>query len=368
MHAITQLQRALRDEYVLSVYIAADEHDPAQRSNWRSRLAANLNAVETSLSPEARPLFASAREHVDARLEAFPGFLPGHAWVVFAAVEGVHLACELPVSIPDLVRWRCGPLLGPCLQAITQERQILVVLVDSRRARLLRYRSGRISEHLDHRTDSYIDDLSDRHASKRAATTSGIRGETATDAADRIRRRDTQRLLRLVTESVLNDDSQASIIIGGPDATAAALAAMLRDASAGTVLVDPSLRVTMSAPEIQAVIEPVALSLTRAMHSGILRDVFDLARRHERGVLGLVPTLAAGELGQIDLLLLTPRFLRANEDEAEALIARAFDTGGAVDILAGEAAALLDDLAGGIAARLRFVVTPPLQSVEARQA
>jgi hypothetical protein len=368
MNAMKQLQRALRDEYVLSVYIAADEHDPAQRSNWRSRLAANLNAIETSLSAEARPLFASAREHVDARLEAYSGFLPGQAWAVFAAVEGVHLACELTVPVPDLVRWRRGPVLGPFLQAITQERQTLVVLADSRRARLLRYRSGRLSEHVDYRADGFIDDLSDRHSSKRAATTSGIRGVTATDAADRIRRRETQRLLRLVMESVLNDDDQASIIIGGPDATAAVLASMLRDARAGTVLVESSLRVTMSAPEIQAVIEPVASSLSRSMHSGILQDVLDLARRHERGVLGPLPTLAAGELGQIELLLLTPRFLKAYEDDAEALIARVLDTGGAVDILAGEAAARLDDLAGGAAARLRFVVTPALQSVEARQA
>jgi hypothetical protein len=368
MNAITQLQRALCDEYVLSAYIAADEHDPAQRYNWRSRLAANLNAIETSLSADARPRFAAAREHMEARLDAYRGFLPGRAWALFAAVEGVHLACELPASIPDLFRWRRGPVLGPCLQAITQERPILVVLVDSRRARLLRYRTGRLSEHIDHRADGFIDDLSDRHASKRAATTSGIRGETATDAADRIRRRDTHRLLRLATESVLNDDGQASIIIGGPDATAAALASMLRDARAGTVLVEPSLRITMSAAEIQAVIEPVASALTRAMHSGILQDVLDLARRHERGVLGLLPALAAGELGQIELLLLTPRFLHANEADAEALIARAFDTGGAVDILAGEAARRLDDLGGGVAARLRFVVAPALQTVEARHA
>jgi hypothetical protein len=368
MNSITQMQRALRDEYILSVYIAADEHDPAQRYNWRSRLAANLNAIETSLSADARPLFARAREHMDARLEGYRGFLPGYAWAVFAAVEGVHLACQLPVSIPDLVRWRRGPVLGPFLQAITQERQIIVALIDSRRARLLRYRSGRLSENVDHRADGYIDDLSDRHASKRAATTSGIRGETAADAADRIRRRDTQRLLRLVTESVLNDDGQASIIVGGPDATAAALASMLRDARAGTVLVEPSLRVTMSAAEIHAVIEPVASSITRAMHSGILHDVLDLARRHERGVLGLLPTSAAGELGQIELLLLTPRFLQANEGDAEALISRAFDTGAAVTVLAGDAAAHLDDVAGGVAARLRFVVAPGLQSVSAGHA
>jgi hypothetical protein len=368
MNAIHQLQRALRDEYVLSVYIAADEHDPAQRSNWRSRLAANLNAIETSLSAEARPLFASAREHVDARLEAFRGFLPGHAWAVFAAVEGVHLACELPVSIPDLVRWRRGPVLGAFLQAITQEREILVVLVDSRRARLLRYQSGRLTTYLDHQADGFIDDLSDRHTSKRAATTTGIRGVTATDAADRIRRRDTQRLLRLVTDSILNHDAQASIIIGGPDAPAAALATMLRESRAGTAFVEPSLHVAMSAAEIQAILEPVASSLTRAMHSEVLQDVLDLARGHERGVLGLLPTSAAGELGQIELLLLTPRMLKAHEDDAEALIARAFDIGGAVDILVGEAAARLDDIAGGVAARLRFAVAPALQRVEARQA
>jgi hypothetical protein len=368
MKAITQLHRALRDEYVLSVYIAADEHDPAQRSRWRSRLATNLNAIETSLSAEARPLFASAREHVDAQLEAYPGFLPGQAWVVLAAVDGVHLARELPVPMPDLVRWRRGPVIGPFLQAITQERQILVALVDSRRARLLRYRSGRLSEHVDYRAHGFIDDLSDRHASKRAATTSGIRGVTATDAADRIRRRDTQRLLRLVTESVLNEDRHASVIIGGPDASAAALASMLHDSRTGTVLVEPSLHVTMSAPEIQAVIEAVASSLTRTVHSGILQDLLDLAGRHERGVFGLLPTSTAGEMGQIEFLLLTPRFLQANEEDAEALISRAFDTGGAVDILAGEAAARLDDLAGGVAARLRFVVNPGLPAIEARQA
>jgi hypothetical protein len=368
MTSITQLHRELHDEYVLSVYIAADEHDPAQRSSWRSRLAASLNTIETSLRSDASPLFARAREHVDARLQMYRGFLPGRGWAIFATAEGVHLAGELPAAMPDLVRWRRGPVLAPCLRAVKQEKPILVALIDSRRARLLRYQSGQLTEHADYRADGFIDDLTDRNASKRAATTSGIRGATATDAADRIRRQETQRLLRRVAEALRAEGRDEPIIIGGSAAAAAALAKMLHGCGAGSVLVEASLHVTMSASDILAVIAPLASSLTQAAHSALVHHVLDLAGADQRGVLGLRPTSSAGELGQVELLLLTPRFLQAHEHDAEALITRAFDTGTAVDIMVGDAAARLDDLAGGVAGRLRFVATPGLPRLEARQA
>jgi hypothetical protein len=364
---ITELHRELGDEQVLSVYIAAEEHDPAERTSWRNRLTAGLDREEAALDGDARSEFLRARDHLTARLRPYPGFLPGRGWVAFVTAEGARLATEVPAPMPDLVRWRRGPVLGPWLRAVKQERPILITLVDSRRARLLRYHAGELSEEVDYRAHGFIDDLTDRNMSKRAAQRSGVRGETATDAADRILKQETERLLKRVAEKVRADGKDAFLILGGPATAVAALEKLLQEPTGERVLVEPSLHVTMSMPELKAATEPLASALTRRLQRTLVQDVLDLAGAADRGVLGLAGSSSAGALGQIELLLLTPRFLQEQEEDAEQLIALTLGRGGAIDVVAGEAASLLDSRAGGVAARLRFVRRPEAPALGARQ-
>jgi len=64
----------------------------------------------------------------------------------------------------------------------------------------------------------------------------------------------------------------------------------------------------------------------------------------------------------VDLLLISPRFLHTERDRAELLLHAALAQGAQVEVLSGDAGTLLDSVAEGVGARLRFSIdTPAIQ-------
>ena len=61
--------------------------------------------------------------------------------------------------------------------------------------------------------------------------------------------------------------------------------------------------------------------------------------------------------GQVHALYITSAFVNEHREEAASAVRRAFDESASVEHVSGEAAERLD-AAGGIAARLRFVISP----------
>jgi hypothetical protein len=365
--SVMELHQMLTGRNVLSVYIAAEEHDPTERSSWRLRLARGLDETERGIDSGERSEFVEARRHLENGLSSYMGFLPGRGWAAFVTADGVRMCTEVPATMPDRVRWRRGPVLGPWLRTSKQQRPVAIALVDSRRARLLRYQEGELTEDVDYRADSFIDDLTDRNMSKRATTRSGVRGETATDAADRVTQREMDKLLERVGDAIAATRNDALIVIGGSAVAAAALRAALPAAAMQRALVEPSLYVTMTSAEIRDVVEGAASVLTQSLQLSTARHVVDLAAGGDRAILGPAGCASAAELGQVELLLLTPRFLEGEEDRAEELIALVLNGGGAIDAVAGEAADLLDSAAAGAAVRLRYVMTAPAANLAAVQ-
>lgn len=93
----------------------------------------------------------------------------------------------------------------------------------------------------------------------------------------------------------------------------------------------------------------------RAAHSRALLDrVLELAGALGRGAAGVPDTQRALRAESVDLLLLSPEFLRVQPEQAEAAVRAALLRGAEVEVLSGDAAEYLDETAEGIAARLRF--------------
>jgi hypothetical protein len=349
---LATLRENFADTRILTVYVDAEEHDPSLRNAWRTRLQTNLATLAEDLPTGERDAFEQARRRLMLHLRSRKGALPGRGWVGFVTPAAVQLWEELPAAMPDLARWGTGPVLTPWLRALKQERAVLVALVDSRRARLLRYRHGVITQESDTRADTHAEDLTDRNMSKRPARSSGVRGETATDAADRLLRQETARLVDAIAASILGADADAFIVIGG---SAAATAMLQRQLPADErIHVEPGLQVGMSLPQVKEVIEPLASRLTQRRQRELVHSITELAGAGNRGAVGAIGTAHAAERGQVDLLLLTPSFMRADEQRAEEIVAHVLSNGGEVDVAGGEVADELD-AAGGIAARLRYV-------------
>lgn len=348
------LRRTLADHDVLSVYIRAEEHDPTQRSSWRLRLKGALDELERTLPDEQTRAFASARAAVEAELSSFTGFLPGRGWVLFATERGVHHAAQESVPLPDLVRWQRAPVLAPLTRAIRQDRPVIIALIDSLRARLFLYRNGELEEQVDQRADAFIDDLTDRNMSKRAATASGVRGKTATDEAERILRVELERHARSVADAVLARSADAVVIAAGPTLAVTELRRLLEPGLGARLHIDETLHMAMSAAQLIAPVEQAASTITARLQEHAVHQLLEAAAPGGPVSLGGQETKRACELSQVERLYLTPHAMTTAEAEAESLVATVLDRGGSVELLSGAAATALDDSAGGVAARLRY--------------
>jgi stalled ribosome rescue protein Dom34 len=103
--------------------------------------------------------------------------------------------------------------------------------------------------------------------------------------------------------------------------------------------------------------------LREADDLGRLEDVLSASAKGGTGAVGLQDIDQALLNGQVHELFITSKFFTERPDEAMAAIRRAFDGSATVEHVSGAAAERLD-AAGGIAARLRFVLSPrPAESV-----
>jgi peptide subunit release factor 1 (eRF1) len=91
----------------------------------------------------------------------------------------------------------------------------------------------------------------------------------------------------------------------------------------------------------------------------LLERVLEHAGALGRGANGVPDTQRALRSEAVDLLVLSPAFLRVSPEQAERFVRGALLQGADVEVLSGDAANYLDDRAEGIAARLRFAPHTP---------
>ena len=188
---LVELHQELATIPVLSVYLDGNQHDPAQRNAWRTELEHGLDEARRGLNSagdEESKAFDLAARFVQGELQNFDGFLPDKAFVAFATADRLWYGETVSVSMPNLVRWERGTSVAPYVRGLKQERPVVVALLDSQRARVFLYRDGGVEEVADLRADTFVGDLSDSGMSKRSSLSSGLRGETRTDAAQRVLR------------------------------------------------------------------------------------------------------------------------------------------------------------------------------------
>ena len=354
---LIELYRNHRESNVLSVYVDGDGHDPAQRRTWALELEKELSRerarVETEL-PDQVDAFDRAKALVEDRLGRYGAFLPAKGWAGFATQDGLAYAEELPVPMPHLVRWERGLRAAPYVRALKQDRMVVAVLVDSRKARVFTYRNGELHERADLLADADIGDYRESSMSKRASMHTGTHGETGTDAAQRALEKSASelqaRLVEVVRDLAGND---GFVVLGGIAEREAAVASQL-DHMSDRVTVVPSMHLGMTEAEVRAAVEEAASELSRVRQAELLDAVMDLARSGGKGALGREATEDALRGGRVDTLLLTRGFRERHPDLADHFVGTAFEQGAAVEELSNQSAERLDDEAEGVGARLRY--------------
>jgi hypothetical protein len=347
------LYRELHEQPVLSTYIDASERDPAERGNWRRTLERQLGELRKSLADNAeRAAFDASAQHLHAALEN-QGAISGRGWVGFATADGLVYGEALPVTLPALVRWERGVVVAPYLRALKQTRPVAAALVDRRRARLFRFQHGELQE-LNGLAAEGVEEVG-AGTSKRAAVSSGIRGATATDLAQRSADVAADRLRRRAEEALLGAaGGDGLLVVGGIIEAATPLAGALETAAPGRVQVRPGLHLDMTPAELKEELRTAASDITGRLQGRVLNTVLDQARAGGRASLGKDETLKALDERRVDTLLLSRRLAGEHPDLADRCVGAAFEQGADVEELAGTAGERLDAEAGGIAARLRY--------------
>ena len=360
---LVELHQELATIPVLSVYLDGNQHDPAQRNAWRTELQHGLDEARRGLNlagDEESKAFDLAARFVQGELQNFDGFLPDKAFVAFATADRLWYGETVSVRMPNLVRWERGISVAPYVRGLKQERPVVVALLDSQRARVFLYRDGGVEEVADLRADTFVGDLSDSGMSKRSSLSSGLRGETRTDAAHRVLQLASERLVKDLAGVVGQVAGEHGfVLLGGTPEMETVAQEALPKSFHGRAVIERSLHLEMPEAEVREAVGDAASELTKRWQSDLVQQVFDQARAEGLATMGSRETERALAELRVDMLLPSRTLTGDAPDEVDRLVGIAFAGGAHVEEVSGGAGERLDLESEGIAARLRFRIREP---------
>lgn len=356
---LTDLYRAHQADRVLSVYVDADQHDPAQRDIWRLNLRHGLDAAWkqlTDASHDEREAFRAARTAIESAIDGeASAFLPGRAWVGFATDGEVIRLERVEAPMPDLVRWETGLRIAPYVRALKHARPVLAVILDRREAVLYRYQYHQLERLERLHANTFIGDLSEIEISKRATQTSGVRGKTGTDAAQSVLDNAAGKLIHRIVEELREEDAHAPLVIGGTREQIAALSRALPGDIAAQQVEDPSLHADLTPAELSERIEAAASEFSDRRQLSLLDEAVDAAGAGGNACLGHADTERALREQRVRVLLISSDLQQRDPDLADRLVTDALtDNGADVQLLVREAAERLDREGEGVGALLHY--------------
>jgi peptide subunit release factor 1 (eRF1) len=360
VQVIPALLRTLRESPppeggVLSAYLPAPPAQVAGQKylvRFREECKAIRQALEEAGRDE-RQAFEAAFARIEEYLAEMP--VPRHpGLVVFATAErGSLYAAPLPERPATVVVWDAQPLLTPLEEVLDEHERIAVVLADRRQARLFTIYLGAIEELRDVASD-------DPGTSKIA----GIAGNHARHYQEHVRRH-LRRTAHAAAE-LLRAQPFDRLILGGPDDVPSALKdelpRPLRARFAGVM----SIGLDASDAEVLDAARRVAEEVERRTETEMVEELIG-ARSTARAVLGLRPTLDAVSDLRVHHLFLASEFAAAGgecpncgrlvagpdrcpacgaqpeplPDLRERLVERALEQAARIELVSGEAEALL---------------------------
>ena len=357
--ALAELSDSLGEQQVLSIYVDGRVTDPAARVAWRSTLAGRLTALREKISERA----SNERHDLDRclvlleeQLATIDGALGAPGFVAFVTADRVALAETLPVAMPNVVQWQCGPWISPYLRAQKELRPVLLAVVDARSARSYRYVRGTLSPLEHFHAHVQVDQPTHMGKASRQFFHSGTRGATTTDAIERAHQHGTQRMLRELIEHIMNAAAADEwIVIGGMPMRAGVVLTMLPPSARQRAIVATGLSSITAASTLRRAAQEQARLLRQRLDREIVEMAISHAAEQGRGSVGEERTRAAVQLNDVHMLLLSTRFMNDRPALAEELARLALAGGATIEAVSPPAADRLDHV-GGVAAILRYAV------------
>ncbi|HEX7019554.1 MAG TPA: hypothetical protein VF159_06090 [Gemmatimonadaceae bacterium] len=355
---LARIERELRRSKALTVYVANQPENPAERTAWRRALADGMDRVRraTGGAPHAeREALEASIRAVEAELTSYPETLPAHGWVAFATAEGVRYRELLPVAPPAMITWQDGIRVAPYLAARDNRLTSIIAVVDSRQGRVYRFDDGMLEKLDTIRSHAVIGPVEHMGYPPSTGFHTGTRGATGADAAQRELLVGRQHMLAELAQRLTDLSApNACILVGGiPEVAIAALAALPQTVQHRAHRV-VGLDVHARDSEIAAAALEGAKSLREAEDLAEVDEVLARWAAAGHAVVGPAPIRDALESGAVAHLYMTRAFIGSRAADAESLTIAALDQGAPVDVVGGGAATRLDAEGDGLAAALRF--------------
>jgi Bacterial archaeo-eukaryotic release factor family 10 len=367
---LVQLRRRTDGTRVLSVYLPGPAHDPAQRDESMTLLGGGVSRIRQALSEapnSEREAFLAATEHAVRALQSETRPSGREGIVIFSQADGLRHVGWLFASAPVVVEWRDGIVVAPYLRSLAETRPSIVVVVDSRAARVLRFEQGALEPLETFAVEVRSVEPVHMGEAPRPGFHHGVHGATGTDETMRREAAAFNRMLSELVHRVANLMSQdVWLVVGGmPVSVRHVVAAMPRGMNSRLQVVG-GLTTTSSDASLANAAAGAIEELARRRDGVLVELVLDRARAGGRSASGWGQTRIALEERAASEVLLSRRLLERSLDRAETLARTAMDGGARVDVVTGEGALRLDRESGGVAAELRFPV--PFDALVTRSA
>lgn len=357
---VQALVRELSGTNVLSVYLETRVTDPAMREAWRPALTTALRDAGAMVPEEESAEFERAKAVVLDAVPSLGGTWGAEGWVAFVTADGPRYMGELPSRCPTLAVWRNGPLVAPYMRVLKEHRPVIVALVDSRSARVYRYAWGSLEE-LPEMGLTVAGDVETELPSgpnrRKGAAFPAPRSATGTERARHRQSANFDRMAAILgtrLAELAGDDGW--VLIGGTPEPSRLAGTALPSQVVGRATVMETLEHDATAEEIADAAQRTATQLRAAHGRAVLAPLLEHGAAGGRAASSVPSTQRALRANAVELLVMTPEFVRADADEAEAAVRAALLQGADVEVLSGDAAADLDARGDGIAAKLRFPV------------
>ncbi|MBX6332803.1 MAG: hypothetical protein IRY91_13225 [Gemmatimonadaceae bacterium] len=363
--SLQELERELRGQVALTMYVDGSVEDPAAHTPWRVALEDAIAAQRAALaeSPEheqedgaGRAVFERCVYRLREELALRRAAPRSAGYVAFIGAEGAVHAGPLPGRVPSLVAWERGIRVAPYLRVIASFQPAIVAVVQTSGAQLYRVeeetceRIDAVRTHARLRPVYHVGDDGPHERSGPAT-----RGRTAVDEVRRVTEAGLVRMVAELAERIVCAvGSDAWVVIGGAPEAARRTVAALPPALAARTWLAPMLSRHASDAEIVRAARRGVATLRERQDKALVDAVMEQAAADGLGVIRADRTVYELHERTVQELVLTPHFIEKHPGAAETAIRAAFDQRARAVVVSGDAAARLDTVAGGIGARLRF--------------
>lgn len=354
---LVALDAELRDTLTLTLYLDGRSENPAWRTAWRRSLKQEENRLRRALadaSHEEREAFARNIEALEAHLSHRRNAMDSPGWLGVVADGKVRLDVPLRGVTPTIGAWRRGVALAPYLCASEPGGPCAwVVVADSRAARIFQCNDEGVRRIDTVRTATHHDLPPAAGPSKRGAIRPATRGGLGRDAAERERREARSAMLRALAARVHGLTPALPVFVGGtPQLLAEAITAM-EHVGVKSVIETPALGARARVSEIARAVREGLVQLRREAEHEMVTELLRRYGDDNLAAAGAASTGRALDERCVHTLVLNTSFVALQPEVAEVFVRSAISQDARIEVVAGDAARLLDE-SGGAGVLLRF--------------